>query len=176
MGLRDKHLTEDEHVVMVLREHLKALFWPTVLLVVLAAAVAATFLLAPNEVVHWVVLGLAGVVAVIWVFVPWLTWRTTSFTVTTKRVSMRSGIFTRRGRDIPLYRINDVNYEKDLLDRLFGCGTLIISDATDKAGMELHDVPNVERVQVELHQLLFSADDGSDDGEWPPTEPPRRRH
>ena len=37
------------------------------------------------------------------------------------------------------------------------------------------DVPRVEGVQVELQNLLFSADDGSDDGEWPPTEPRRRR-
>ena len=32
----------------------------------------------------------------------------------------------------------------------------------------------VEEVQVELQNLLFAADDGSDDGEWPPTEPRRR--
>ena len=33
----------------------------------------------------------------------------------------------------------------------------------------------IEDVQVELQNLLFAADDGSDDGEWPPTEPRRRR-
>ena len=61
-----------------------------------------------------------------------------------------------------------------LTDRLLGCGTLVISDATDKAGVTLHDVPRVEQVQVVLHDLLFSADDGSDDGEFPPREPRRR--
>lgn len=90
-------------------------------------------------------------------------------------MSNRYGLLTKRGRDIPLYRINDVAIEKSVLDRMLGCGTLVISDATDKAGMELHDVPRVEEVQVELQNLLFSADDGSDDGEWPPTEPRRRR-
>jgi len=148
MGLSEKHLTEGEHVVMELKEHAKALFWPFVLLVVLVAAV-------------------------VWVFVPWLRWRTTEYTVTNKRIAMRSGIITRTGRDIPLYRINDVNYEKGPIDRIFGCGTLVISDATDKPGLNLHDVPDVENVQVRLHDLLFTADDGSDDGEWPPNEPPR---
>ena len=31
MGLSEKHLTEGEHVVMELKEHAKALFWPLVL-------------------------------------------------------------------------------------------------------------------------------------------------
>lgn len=173
MGLSEKHLTEGEHVVMELKEHAKALFWPFVLLVVLVAAVVVTVVLVPNDVVRWVVAGLALVAAVVWVFVPWLRWRTTEYTVTNKRIAMRSGIITRTGRDIPLYRINDVNYEKGPIDRLFGCGTLVISDATDKPGLNLHDVPDVENVQVRLHDLLFTADDGSDDGEWPPNEPPR---
>ncbi|MBD5785105.1 PH domain-containing protein [Cellulosimicrobium terreum] len=173
MGLSEKHLTEGEHVVMELKEHAKALFWPLALLVVLVVAVVAAVVLVTDDVVRWVIAGVALVAAVVWVFVPWLRWRTTEYTVTNKRISLRTGIITRTGRDIPLYRINDVNYEKGPIDRMFGCGTLVISDATDKPGLELHDVPDVETVQVRLHDLLFSADDGSDDGEWPPTEPPR---
>src|SRR5690606_2197742 len=197
--------------VMELKEHAKALFWPFVLLVVLVAAVVVTLVLVPNDVARWAVARVALVAAIIWVFVPWLRWRTTAYTgtnnaiaiasgtptapaaaiiwvfvpwlrwrtteytVTNKRIAMRSGIITRTGRDIPLYRINDVNYEKGPIDRIFGCGTLVISDATDKPGLDLHDVPDVENVQVRLHDLLFSADDGSDDGEWPPNEPPRGR-
>lgn len=114
------------------------------------------------------------VVLVGWVLLPFLRWVTSRYTVTNRRLITRSGILTRTGRDIPLYRINDVSYEKSLTDRLLGCGTLVISDATDKAGVTLHDVPRVEQVQVVLHDLLFSADDGSDDGEFPPREPRRR--
>lgn len=50
----------------------------------------------------------------------------------------------------------------------------MVSDATEKQGMELHDVPRVDEVHVRLQELLYSADDGSDDGEWPPREPTRR--
>jgi membrane protein YdbS with pleckstrin-like domain len=174
MALREKDLTEGETVVMELREHTKALLWPFVVLLLLIAICVVTVVLTPSDVVVWVVLGLAAVAAFAWVFVPWLRWRTTSYSVTTQRIAQRSGIFTRVGRDIPLYRINDIALEKDLVDRIFGCGTLVISDATEKQGMELHDVPRVDRVHVRLQELLHSADDGSDDGEWPPTEPPRR--
>lgn len=173
MGLRDEHLADGETVVMVLHEHPKAVFWPLVLLVALVAAAVTTAVLSPEPVLTWVVVGVAAVLAVVGVAVPLLRWRTTSYTVTTRRLSLRSGIVTRTGRDIPLYRINDVSYEKGPLDRVFGCGTLVVSDATDKPGMSLHDVPDVEAVQVRLHELLFSADDGTDDGELPPGEPPR---
>lgn len=175
MALSEKNLIEGETVVMELREHAKALLWPFVLLVLLFAVVVAAIVFSPEDVVTWVALALAAVAAIVWVFVPWLRWRTSSYSVTTQRIAQRSGIFTRVGRDIPLYRINDVAIEKDLVDRLLGCGTLVVSDATEKAGMVLRDVPRVDEVHVQLQELLFAADDGSDDGEWPPMEPRRRR-
>lgn len=175
MGLTEKHLAEGETVVMTLRTHMKAVFVPLLILLLLVVVVVAVWWLGPdNPILAWGTLGVATVAAVIWVVIPHLRWLTTEYTVTTKRISMRSGIVTRVGRDIPLYRINDVTYEKDLLDRMLGCGTLVISDASDGPGLTLHDVPHVEDVQVRLHELLFAHDDGSDDGEWPPTEPPRR--
>jgi hypothetical protein len=67
-----------------------------------------------------------------------------------------------------------VAYEKHLLDRILGCGTLIISDATEKAGVVLPDIPNVEQVQLQISDLLFAGDDGSDDdGSRVPGEPRR---
>ena len=123
----------------------------------------------------WVAGAVTLVLAVWLVVLPFLRWNTERYTVTTRRISHRHGIVTRRGRDIPLHRINDIALEKDLLDRLLGCGTLVVSDATQQSGMVLHDVPDVERVQVRLQDLLYSSDDGSDDGEWPPNEPDRRR-
>ena len=179
MALKDKHLADGEEIRLDLRTHWKALVGPLVLLVLLVAFVAAAAVLTrDSDQRTWIVLAVAVValaLAVPGVLVPAWRWNSTRYVFTNRRVSNRYGLLTKRGRDIPLYRINDVAIEKGLLDRMLGCGTLVISDATDKAGMELHDVPRVEEVQVELQNLLFSADDGSDDGEWPPTEPRRRR-
>ena len=53
-----------------------------------------------------------------------------------------------------------------LIDRLFGCGTLVVSDASEQGRVELDDIPHVEEVQLkvadELHRL--SGRRGSDDG------------
>lgn len=179
MAFSDKLLAQGEHVELELRTHIKRIVVP--ILVLILTVVAASFLvwLANDrdwpQWLIWTVVVITVLIVVAWVIVPFLRWRTTIYVITNRRLITREGIITRTGRDIPLYRINDVTYEKDLLDRVLGCGTLVISDATDKAGVDLYDVPRVEKVQVRLNELLFHTDDGSDDGEHPPTEPPRPR-
>ena len=42
-----------------------------------------------------------------------------------------------RGRDIPLNRISGVDFEIGLIDRLFGCGTLVVTDASEQGRVEL---------------------------------------
>ena len=47
----------------------------------------------------------------------------------------RGGLIAKEGRTIPLNRISGVDFEIGVIDRLFGCGTLIVSDAsTDGQG------------------------------------------
>jgi hypothetical protein len=42
-----------------------------------------------------------------------------------------------------------------VVDRVLGCGTLVISDASEQGRVSLHDVPRVERLQLQLSDLLF---------------------
>lgn len=175
MGISQKLLSDGEHVVLSVRTHPKALIGPVTLLILVVAGVITAAMLAPdNSIVGLVALVIAAPVVVLWVAIPFLRWMTSTYTVTNRRLITRHGIVTRTGRDIPLFRINDVAYEKGLIDRLLGCGTLVISDATEKAGVVLPDVPNVERVHLQISDLLFAGDDGNDDdGSRVPGEPPR---
>lgn len=182
MALRDQHLAQGERVVLRMRTHWKALAEPLALFVFLLLVVGlAWWFSRDSDWNSWVLIisgGVSLLLVVLFVAIPIWRWNTSRYVFTNRRVSHRYGILTRHGRDIPLYRINDIGIEKGFVDRLFGCGTLIISDATAKAGLELRDVPRVEQVQVQLQDLLHQSDDGSDDGEFPPTEPqggPRRR-
>ena len=103
--------------------------------------------------VLWVI---AGALVIWFVVVPFLNWLLTTYTFTNRRLITRTGILTRRGHDIPMNRISDIAYEKSLIDRMFGCGTLIVSDASEHGRVELRDIPQVERAQLvvsnELHQ------------------------
>ncbi|WP_018156102.1 PH domain-containing protein [Demetria terragena] len=179
MAFSEKLLAQGERVELELRTHVKTVAAPILVFIVTVAAVAYLLKLrADNEWASWLmwlIIVVGVLVFLVWVAIPLIKWRTTQYVVTNRRLLTRTGLITRTGRDIPLYRINDVTYEKGPLDRILGCGTLIVSDATEKAGMELHDVPSVEKVQVRLNELLFQTDDGSDDGEYPPTEPRRPR-
>jgi len=175
MGISKKLLSDGEHVVLSVRSHGKALIGPVFLFVLVVAGVITALMLTPNN--NLVASGAAVVAAplvVLLSLIPFLRWLTSTYTVTNRRLITRHGILTRTGRDIPLFRINDVAYEKGLIDRLLGCGTLIISDATEKAGVVLPDIPNVEQVQLQISDLLFAKNDGrDDDGSRVPGEPPR---
>lgn len=167
MTISAKLLSPGEHVIISTRTHWKALVVPV--LVLLLTCGATGFLLAVLPSGSWHTIGVLAVLVVaaavvIWFTVrPFLVWVTASYTVTNRRLINRSGVFVRRGRDIPLHRINDVSHERGVLDRMLGCGTLVISDASEEGRSVLPDVPDVESLQLKITDLLFGADDGSED-------------
>ena len=131
VGLSPKLLGADEHVVIHTRTHAKALILPVLALIVVAAAVGVGLALIPDRArpVGQYAIAIVGLVLVIWwTLIPFLRWRTTTYTVTNRRLITRRGILNKIGKDMPLMRINDVSYERTLLDRILGCGTLYHPD------------------------------------------------
>ena len=162
MAINPKLLNDGESVVVDTRTHAKALILPmlTGLLILAAAAFSeSTYVSGSASTGLWVVVALL----LGWfVLRPFLEWLTASYTITDRRLITRTGIVTRRGHDIPLARISDVAYEMGLLDRMLGCGTLIISDASTHGRVLLHDIPQVEDTQRRLNVLLHETH--SDEG------------
>jgi membrane protein YdbS with pleckstrin-like domain len=171
MGISPKLLGEGEHVIVATREHWKAIIFPIFMLIVTAAVTGFLLAVLPDgsagDILMWLVLAAAVVVLVWFVLRPLVLWLSSSYTVTNRRLINRTGIITRRGVDIPLFRINDVRYEKGPIDRLLGCGTLIISASSDFGVSTLRDVPDVEQLQLTITELLFGTDDGADDDGTP---------
>lgn len=167
MAISPKLLGDGEHVITSTRTHWKALVFPVLVLLVTCAAAGFLIGVLPSGGSHdallWVVVAVAALAIVVFAVRPFLSWLTASYTVTNRRLINRSGVFTRRGRDIPLHRINDVSYERDVVDRMLGCGTLVISDASEEGRSVLPDVPHVEKLQLVITDLLFGNSDGTDD-------------
>jgi uncharacterized membrane protein YdbT with pleckstrin-like domain len=165
-------LNDGEHVVVHTRTHVKALLLPALLLIVLAAVGGFLVSIVPassaQPLVQLVVWALVGLVAIWWVVKPFVLWLTTTYTFTNRRFIKRSGFIAKQGRTIPLNRISGVDFDIGLIDRLFGCGTLVVSDASENGTVLLHDIPQVERVQMqvseELHRLAFPGHERADDG------------
>ena len=166
MALSKNLLNEGESIVVDTRTHPKALLLPILALVVLLAIGVFVQQVVDKTIVTevvWVIV----LVGVIWFFArPVLIWLTATYTITTRRLITRHGVITRRGHDIPLTRVSDVAYEKDLIDRLLGCGTLVISDASTHGQVALPDIPHVEDVQRKLNDLLHDlhSEDRRDEG------------
>jgi uncharacterized membrane protein YdbT with pleckstrin-like domain len=153
---RESSLTDDEQLVLLLHPHWKTLIRPIVIavLVVAVALVAETLIPGGSLSAHGAVGVVAVLVLMVLLIVPLLRWRTTTYELTTKRLRTRYGIVTRRGRDIPLTRINDVLFEKGVLDRLLGAGRLVVESAGEHGQIVLTDIPRVEYVQATLFRLV----------------------
>ena len=158
-GMAHQHsLSADEQPVLLIRPHWKTLIRPFLLAVIVVAAALVAEALIPSgpdaTAVRLVIAVVALLALTLWLTVPVLRWRTTTYELTTKRLRMREGIVTRRGRDIPLVRINDVSFQKGLLDRLFGAGRLVVESAGEHGQILLNDIPHVEKVQGTLFRLV----------------------
>jgi uncharacterized membrane protein YdbT with pleckstrin-like domain len=155
-------LNEGERIVVDTRTHPKALLLPIFAMVVFLAIGVLVQTQTDQGIVHKVVWVLVAI-GILWFFVRrFLIWLTATYTITTRRLITRHGVITRRGHDIPLTRVSDVAYEKDLVDRLLGCGTLVISDASTHGQVALPDIPHVEDVQRKLNDLLHDLHDAED--------------
>jgi uncharacterized membrane protein YdbT with pleckstrin-like domain len=158
VALPQKLLGADEHVVIHTRTHIKAMILPALAFVLIATAVGAGAALIPREArpIGQLAIAVLGVVLAIWlVLLPFLRWRTTTYTITNRRLITRSGILNKVGKDLPLNRINEVSYERSLMDRILGCGSLNVQTAAEDGTIVLRDVPDVEHVSREVSQLLF---------------------
>ncbi|MDU0348887.1 PH domain-containing protein [Actinomyces sp. MRS3W] len=164
MALPRKLLSKDEIVVRHMRTHPKVLLWRILIFMALLIIGAVITVLIPDA--DWrggalIALWALVLVAIVPIFfIPWLRWRTTTYTVTSKRVITRSGIFNKVGHDLPLSRISDVQQERSITDRMFGCGSLSLQTSADEP-LVLVDVPDVEMVQVEISNLLFHDVEGA---------------
>jgi uncharacterized membrane protein YdbT with pleckstrin-like domain len=153
-------LGDGEEVVLTRRTHVKVLFLPILGALVLAALTVLVVGFLPDGLgVGRLVAGIVGGLLVLFVLLPpLLRGACTSYTVTNRRLITRTGVFTKRGHDIPLSRINDVGFDHGLIDRMFGCGTLVIESAGERGQVLLNDVAGVEDMHRALGELLYGGD------------------
>lgn len=154
MAISRRLLNEGETVVVDTRTHVKALLWPLLCLVVLLAVGTWAQVTIDHGTVTLVIWALVAIAAIWFVLRPFLVWATATYTFTDRRLITRSGVLVRRGHDMPLARISDIAYEYGIVDRMLGCGTLVISDASEQGQIKLHDIPHVEETQRKVNAML----------------------
>ena len=154
----DGDLSEGERSVLFLHPHWKTVLMPFLLLVLVVVVAAVLVVVIPHNRLQTderIAVGvIALLVAVIWTGIPFLRWRTTTYELTNRRLRLRRGIVSRTGRDFPLIRISDVSFSHGPIDRLLRCGKLIVESAGEHGQLVLNEIPEVEKVQATLFQLV----------------------
>jgi uncharacterized membrane protein YdbT with pleckstrin-like domain len=104
-------------------------------------------------------LAIWGVLAVVWagwLGLKYLEWNFTHFVVTDDRVIFRTGVLAKRGVEIPMERINNINFHQGIWERIIGAGDLDIESAGKDGQSHFDDIWHPDGVQQELYRQMES--------------------
>ncbi len=100
---------------------------------------------------------LVGVVAIVWagwLVLEYLQWTMTYFVVTSRRVIYRTGVLSKKGVEIPLERINNINFHQRIIDRIIGAGDLDIESAGRDGQTHFDFIRHPDGVQNEVYRQM----------------------
>lgn len=163
MAYSRKLLNPDEQVHLDLHPHWVVFAKPTVLVILLAIAVfrAQEIANASLKIGMTRVLLVALVASIGSVCFAGLKWYFTFFVVTSRRVIYREGVLARRGVEIPLDRVNNVNFAQSIIERMLGAGDLLIESASDDGQQLFSDIRKPEQVQNIIQEAIHVSGSGS---------------
>lgn len=162
MAFPDALMSRGERVVVHKHPHWKVLLIPTLLFVVIVAAVAFMVVWirkwddagATTHLWWYVGVGvLAAALLIYFTFAPFVRWQTEHFVLTTAHVFFRTGILHRRQHQIPLIRVQNIETVVTFWGRIFGFGTLIVDSAADEP-LQFSNVASLTKIQGTLNQLI----------------------
>lgn len=159
-----KHLLPHERQVITVRFHPAVLIRPVG--EVLGGLALAGLL--STTVAH----GNGALMLVIWV--AWLVlvgrlllkvycWLEDYFVVTSQRLLLATGIFTRTVNMMPLGKVTDMSFKRTTTGRLLGYGQFVVESAgQDQALRNIDHLPYPEQLYLEVCGLIFKGSDGDD--------------
>ena len=98
----------------------------------------------------WIALILL-VVTALWLLGRYLKWVTTNFVITSQRLIFRQGVFAKSGIEIPLERVNNVNFNQSIFERMLGAGDLLIESGGEDGQQRFTDIRHPDKVQNLVH-------------------------
>lgn len=159
-------LSEGEWVVVRLRSHGRALFWPTVLLLVVSGGVGFGYGRLPEEWQNLAILGAAALIVLVGCVGPYVRWMARTITITSERVVLRSGVLVRERREVRNSRIEEVTVRRRGLQLLFATGDVLLDTGASRP-VVLRDVSSPKLVAEAIDDLVGDApDDDWDDDEY----------
>jgi uncharacterized membrane protein YdbT with pleckstrin-like domain len=153
----EKYLLPNEDHVATVRRHPAVLIVPTAQAVIgllVAFALTAT-LLRGRGVLIWIVWGLWGLVMLrlVWEII---NWAVDYFVITSKRILLTSGVFTRSVAMMPLSKVTDMSFRRSFAGRLLGYGEFVVESAgQDQALRTIDHIPYPEELYQKVCEKIF---------------------
>ena len=155
VGFPESYMSQDEELILNLRPHWWQMAMPTA--VGILALIVFVLIIDSTDVDQLTWLGgLALLAALAWGGAMYLRWINTYFVLSSERLITRSGFVSKRGVEIPLGRINNVNFQQSLFERIIGAGDLLIESAGESGQSRLSNVRKPDAVQ---NAILLAMDD-----------------
>ncbi|HVL91769.1 MAG TPA: PH domain-containing protein [Acidimicrobiales bacterium] len=138
-----KLLNEGEDIVLDIHPHWWFFTGPVA---VLALTVVGAVVAREIDVLR-VALILGCLASLLWLGWRYARWATTNFTITTDRLIFREGVLAKRGKEIPLERLNDIAVSQSVFERLLGAGDLTTESGGERGQQVFADIPKPFLVQ-----------------------------
>ena len=148
-----KLLKPGENVALDLRPHWWY-FWKHIVTgLVLFGLLLLLAMYLHGGVFHWsfVVWAVIALVWAGWLTLKYFDWTFTHFVVTDDRVIFRTGVLAKRGIEIPMERISNINFHQGIWERIIGAGDLEIESAGKDGQSHFNDIWHPDAVQQELY-------------------------
>jgi uncharacterized membrane protein YdbT with pleckstrin-like domain len=94
------------------------------------------------------------VLTAIWLVIRYLKWLTTNFVITSNRLIFRHGVIGKSGIEIPLERVNNVNFNQTVFERMLGAGDLLIESGGEDGQQRFTDIRHPAQVQNLIHAQM----------------------
>ncbi|WP_431802270.1 PH domain-containing protein [Microbacterium sp. bgisy203] len=156
-----------ERRIARVRGHARRLFWSALVVIAVAGGVGYFTGNLPAQfsawAEDWMLWATAGALILLFAIVPYLRWLSRTYTVTTRRVIARSGVFGRHRFELSHARGYTIGERRGPIQRLWGTGTLTLSNGVDEP-LRMVDIPSVRLMhevladQVEVNQILAHRD------------------
>ncbi len=149
-------LNDGEDIALDLKPH----WWYFSKHIVAGAVIIGVFVLVLmlNNNFTWGLFGVIVLVWAAWLGLRFLQWQFTHFVVTSRRVIFRTGVLAKHGVEVPLQRINNINFHQGVWERVIGAGDLDIESAGEHGMSHFDDVRHPDAVQQEIYRQMEAND------------------
>ena len=153
----DVYLLPTERRVVRLRRHWSIVAWDAVEATLLMAVVFMVSSLVPDRV--WLVqniLWYGGLLVLLRFAYILYEWWDEQFLVTDKRFILITGVFTTKVAMMPLTKVTDLTFERNVAGHALGYGTIVVESAGQaQAFRRIEYLPQPERIYDAVSELVF---------------------